>query len=595
MTLSLWNLICASAALLPWHLSNFQSNWKTKHLSNTFETLQDFTIRHIMWYWISPLSLLRCYSVQVSNLLPVFYLRVYSLHHNVLPTLQSIPLMTNGPLYPITQDSSCHSQHTMPRSPWSFPWPVPHSCVCMNVCVLQWHIYPNGYILEYFVPIYKKGPKHLAVNYRPVSLTCICSKLMEHIMVSQISRHLDTHKILLKNQHGFLSRLSCETQLLEFVQELHDNLNNGQQVDAIIMDFSKAFDKVAHNRLLHKLDNYGISGKANRWIADFLSGRSQQVVVEGCASGKVPVTSGVPQGSVLGPVLFLVYINDIADKTSSAVRLFADDTIIYRPITTVNDQTTLQKDLNALDHWSRVWQMEFHPSKCQTLHITRSPKPLLTNYNLYGQQIEAVDSAKYLGVTLTPDLRWNNHVHSVRNKSSATMRLLQRNMRISSTQIKTRAYNTYVRPQLEYAATIWDPHTKQNIKKLEQVQRTAARWTLGRYRNTSSVSDMLNELGWRSLEQRRADARLVMMYKLRNNMLAIDPSPYLKPAQGSIARVYPHRYITLDTNTKIYARSFYPNTIRQWNCLPPHVALAPTLNAFKRQVCQLQHPHWDHG
>ena len=454
---------------------------------------------------------------------------------------------------------------------------------------------PHDWKQANVVPIYKKGPKHLAVNYRPVSLTCICSKLMEHIMVSQISRHLDTHKILLKNQHGFLSRLSCETQLLEFVQELHDNLNNGQQVDAIIMDFSKAFDKVAHNRLLHKLDNYGISGKANRWIADFLSGRSQQVVVEGCASGKVPVTSGVPQGSVLGPVLFLVYINDIADKTSSAVRLFADDTIIYRPITTVNDQTTLQKDLNALDHWSRVWQMEFHPSKCQTLHITRSPKPLLTNYNLYGQQIEAVDSAKYLGVTLTPDLRWNNHVHSVRNKSSATMRLLQRNMRISSTQIKTRAYNTYVRPQLEYAATIWDPHTKQNIKKLEQVQRTAARWTLGRYRNTSSVSDMLNELGWRSLEQRRADARLVMMYKLRNNMLAIDPSPYLKPAQGSIARVYPHRYITLDTNTKIYARSFYPNTIRQWNCLPPHVALAPTLNAFKRQVCQLQHPHWDHG
>ena len=148
-----------------------------------------------------------------------------------------------------------------------------------------------------------------------------------------------------------------------------------------------------------------------------------------------------------------------------------------------------------------------------------------------------------------------------------TMRFLQRNMHISSTQIKTRAYNTYVRPQLQYAATIWDPHTKQNINKLEQVQRTDARWMLGCYRNTSSVSDMLNELGWRSLEQRRADARLTMLYKLRNNMLAVDPSPFLKPAQGSIARVYRHCYITLDTNTKIYAKSFYPNIIRQWNSL----------------------------
>ena len=150
----------------------------------------------------------------------------------------------------------------------------------------------------------------------------------------------------------------------------------------------------------------------------------------------------------------------------------------------------------------------------------------------------------------------------------ATMRYLQRNMHISSTQIKTRAYNTYVRPQLQYAATIWDPHTKQNINKLEQVQRTDARWMLGCYRNTSSVSDMLNELGWRSLEQRRADARHTMLYKLRNNMLAVDPSPFLKPAQGSIARVYRHCYITLDTNTKIYAKSYAPSGSGT-PCAPP--------------------------
>ena len=352
---------------------------------------------------------------------------------------------------------------------------------------------PDDWKSANVVPIYKKGSKHLPVNYRPVSLTCICSKLMEHIVVSQIAKHLDRHRILDPNQHGFRKGLSCETQLIQFVQELHSNTAQGKQVDAIVMDFSKAFDKVAHSRLLYKLDKYGIEGKTKNWIKDFLTNRSQQVVLDGMASSNVPVTSGVPQGSVLGPILFLIFINDISDRITSNIRLFANDTIIYRNIKNTEDAEKLQTDLHTLERWSREWQMEFHPSKCNTLHITWSRSPILRDYMLYNTTLEAVDSAKYLGVTLTTDLRFNRHIDNIRKNASGTVQFLKRNLRISSSEVKTQAYQIYVRPRLEYAASVWDPFTKTNKDKLEMVQRYSARWTLGRYHNRSSVTDMLNQ------------------------------------------------------------------------------------------------------
>ena len=439
------------------------------------------------------------------------------------------------------------------------------------------------------VPIYKKGSKHLPINYRPVSLTCLYSKIMEHILVSQISWHLDVHNILLRNQHGFRNGLSCETQLLEFVQELHESQHAGVQIDAVVMDFSKAFDKVAHNRLLYKLERYGIQGNALAWIRGFLTGRTQQVVLDGRTSRAVPVTSGVPQGSVLGPLLFVIYINDINTNITSDIRLFADDTIIYRMIHTTADTARLQDDINTLAKWSYDWQMEFHPAKCNVIRITRARKPIICEYKLYGSTLEAVSSTKYLGVNLTSDLRWNQHTQTVRNKAAGTLRFLQRNLQIGSTTIKTQAYNTYVRPLAEYAATVWDPHTKENVRKLEMVQRLGARWVLGRYHNRSSVTSMLEKLNWRSLEQRRADSRLAMLYKMANSLVAIDASPLLVPMEGIQHSAHPHRYVVPTTRTVLHQNSFFPRTIRQWNSLPSSVAQASSLDAFKHQVSRLQH------
>ena len=434
------------------------------------------------------------------------------------------------------------------------------------------------------VPIFKKGCKNSPVNYRPVSLTCICSKLMEHIMVSQINKHLQLNDILVSNQHGFRAQRSCETQLVEFVHDLHTNLGSKTQVDAVVMDFSKAFDKVAHNRLLFKLDRCGIQGRHLKWIESFLGSRTQVVVVDGMSSEPLPVTSGVPQGSVLGPVLFLLYINDITCNITSSIRLFADDTIIYRPIRDENDHLELQKDLTRLEKWSRDWQMEFHPSKCNIMTISRSRSPLLANYKLYGQILDRVNQMKYLGVTVASDLRWNRHVNSIVAGANTTLRFLKRNLRVSSPAVKQSAYFTFVRPKLEYASSVWDPHTLGNISVLETVQRRAARWVLGRFQNRSSVGDMLLQLGWPSLEQRRAQTRLLLLYKAINGHVMLDTFGLLRPVEGIMTGPYPHRYIALRTHTNIHAGSFFPRTIRGWNCLPAEVALAPTVEVFKRRV-----------
>ena len=196
--------------------------------------------------------------------------------------------------------------------------------------------------------MYKKGCKSLAGNYRPVSLTCISYKLLEHIICSHIHKHLDRHSILTAFQHGFLARMSCETQLLVTLQDLLSIRDQGTQIDLAILDFSKAFDRVPHEQLLGKLEYYGIQGPILNWTAAFLRGRVQRVVLDGMASDHTPVDSGVPQGTVLGPLLFLIHINDLPQVVTSSVQLFADDFLLYHPKNSRDNQLALQKDIDTL-------------------------------------------------------------------------------------------------------------------------------------------------------------------------------------------------------------------------------------------------------
>ena len=398
---------------------------------------------------------------------------------------------------------------------------------------------PSDWKSAYVSPIYKKGSKQQAENYRPISLTCICSKVLEHILVSNIMKHFEKHNILNIFQHGFRQSRSCETQLIGLVQDLAKEMQGGGQTDIIVMDFSKAFDKVPHNELLLKLSNYGVDTYTLNWIKNFLKNRKQCVVLEGVKSNYTPVLSGVPQGSVLGPTLFLAFINDLPLYVKSNVRLFADDTVIYLTVKSVDDCLQLQQDLHNLEIWESDWKMKFNISKCNVLRFTRRRHPVLYNYKLHGHYLDTVDSTKYLGVHLSNDLRWNEHVKNISSKANKTLGFLKRNLRHCPSKTKETAYRTLIRPTIEYCSTVWDPFTAKNIKSVEMVQRRAARWVLNRYDRLDSVNDMLYCLNWKTLQSRRSIARLSMLYKMRNNLTYADKN-MLQPVSYKSTRSSEH-------------------------------------------------------
>lgn len=438
-------------------------------------------------------------------------------------------------------------------------------------------------------PIFKKGDKSDPANYRPISLTCVLCKVLEHIVASNLTKHLTNSGILFELQHGFREKRSCETQLIMLVDEISKNMQMGMQTDLILLDFSKAFDKVAHEKLLSKLHYYGIRGETLNWVKDFLDSRSQAVVLNGVKSDKIAVSSGVPQGSVLGPILFLTYINDLPDKVKSRVRLFADDTAIYLAISSEGESITLQNDLHNLEVWEKEWDMSFNPSKCQVLHITRAKCPIQTKYILHGSALEAVSSAKYLGVMISDDLSWGPHIDSTSKKANQTLGFLKRNIKVHNRDLKSTAYTTLVRPQLEYASTVWSPHTAADITKLESVQRRAARWTTRDYQRTSSVTQMLKDLNWRTLEQRRIDSRLILMYKITYDLVAIPVADYLTPNTRQSRHNHQMAYMQIPTLKDYYKFTFFPRTIVHWNALPSYIPVLPTLAKFSHAVCQVVH------
>ena len=387
---------------------------------------------------------------------------------------------------------------------------------CIFQKSLDTGVLPSDWLHANVVPIFKGGDSSLPSNYRPVSLTSVACKLLEHIICHTVMDHWEHNQVLLDNQHGFRKGRSCETQLAATIEDLAEVLDQRGQVDCIIMDFSKAFDTVPHQRLLKKLHHSGITGSLLSWMENFLTRRTQQVVLDGVTSDSVYVSSGVPQGTVLGPAMFLLYINDLPRKINSTVRLLADDCIMYKRITTQADNNILQQDINTLCFWQNQWLMKFNTKKCFSMTITHKLTPTTFTYDMGGVPLQSTDNHTYLGVLLNSKLNWNQHINKTTTKANKTLGLLRRNFHHCSTSVKSTAYKTLVRPQLEYCCTIWDPHHQTSIDRIEAVQNRAARFALGDYSRESSVTSMKYNLEWDLLEERRLRARLLLLYKAAN-------------------------------------------------------------------------------
>ena len=440
---------------------------------------------------------------------------------------------------------------------------------------------PDDWVNANITPVFKKGNRHDPANYRPVSLTSVCCKLMEHIICRHILGHLDKHNILTPYQHGFRAGHSCESQLLITMQDINASFDNKKQIDIAILDFSKAFDTVPHQRLLAKLRHYGISGQIENWIHNFLTTRQQSVIVDGAKSPPVKVDSGVPQGTVLGPLLFLCHINDLPNRVKSKVRLFADDCLLYREIDSELDHIALQDDLTSLQKWADMWGMQFNPTKCYVMKVGRRRSLSSWIYTLCDHPLEQVAKNPYLGLLLSEDLKWAPHINKITKKANSILGFLRRNLYTCPKTLKETAYFSLVRSNLEYSSPVWDPFLKGDIAKVERVQRRAARFVLNDYQRDSSVTAMLKSLGWQDLSSRRREARLVLLYKIINNLVTISQNDYLERNHSKTRSGNSHCLKVYSPNTEIYRNSFFPKTIIDWNKLPDNIILCSDLDAFK--------------
>ena len=442
---------------------------------------------------------------------------------------------------------------------------------------------PISWLQANITPIFKKGDRTLPSNYRPISLTSICCKLLEHIIYSNIMDHLDLHSILSDKQHGFRSKHSTETQLILTTHDLSKSLNNKSQIDMIIMDFSKAFNTVPHNRLLNKLKRYTINNKIHAWISKFLTCREQRVVVSGAHSPWTHVESGVPQGTVLGPLLFLIYINDLPNNIHCTVRLFADDCVLYREINNQLDSQELQKDLDELTKWEHDWQMNFNPDKCFVMRLTHARNIKQFDYTLGNTTLQETDSHSYLGICITKDLNWNKHIHQITASANRTLAFIRRNLHSRPINIKTTAHKTLVRPLLEYSSSVWDPHTQTLINQIEMVQRRAAHFCLNDYtsREAGCVSEMLNKLQLHQLKTRRTNRRLTIVHKAIYGHLSLPINNLLQPVQRLSRHLNNKAFNTIHDSKNCYKYSYFPRTIRDWNSLPDAI-----VNISKPQHCK---------
>lgn len=439
---------------------------------------------------------------------------------------------------------------------------------------------PTDWKIGWVIPVFKAGSHNSPLNYRPISLTSIPSKILEHIIYSNVATFLDANFLISPCQHGFRKGFSCESQLLVFTNDLHANFNSHLQTDAIFLDFSKAFDKVPYSRLITKLKQLKLDTKIIIWISQFLTSRTQYVSVNNTSSLLSDVTSGVPQGSVLSPLLFSIFINDLSNSLSSSVRLYADDCVVYRSVNTYNDHLTLQDDLNKICSWCSDWQMSLNFNKCKLVSFSRLTTLSHFTYTLDSYAVLKSPSYKYLGVLLTEDLHWREHINSITKSANQTLGYLRRNLHFANPSLKRLAYITFIRPKLEYASSIWSPWQNNLINDIESIQNRAARFIFSDFSHQSSVTLLRLNADLQPLAVRRKIARVSLIHKIYYHNSFLRNSLFQTPHYTSARRDNSCKIRQVTCSSVSFSNSTLPLGIADWNSLPNNIVTEANSDTF---------------
>jgi hypothetical protein len=446
---------------------------------------------------------------------------------------------------------------------------------------------PKDWKTAVVTPIFKKGAKSDPGNYRPVSLTSVPCKIMEGVIKEHMMEHLTKNKLISDSQHGFVAGRSCTTNLLTFQEEITKYLDDGIPVDVFYLDFAKAFDKVPHGRLLIKLESKGITGELKAWVGEWLSGRTQKVMVDGEMSAEEDVKSGVPQGTVMGPPLFTVYIDDI-DFYAQLVRLFvkfADDGKGMKEIRSRKDAEEMQAALNSLFEWATLWGMAFNVDKCKVMHMGRNNPGY--DYYINGTKLKVVNDETDVGVIIQNNMKPAKQCQKAANTAAAVLKTVQRNFHFRDKNVFVRLYKQYVRPHLEFAIPAWSPWQENDKQILEAVQIKAVKWVTGLVGDT--YEERCKELGLQTLETRRWEQDMTQTFKILHGIGNIDESRFFtRIGDRNFART---RLAAGAKNlegrrarTEIRRHCFSSRVVGGWNSLPDEVKSVETVPAFKNGI-----------
>ena len=429
------------------------------------------------------------------------------------------------------------------------------------------------------IALFKKGSKRSPNNYRPVSLTSICCKLLETFVRDNIVNNLEKQGLFHKDQHGFRYGLSCCTQLLEVMEVWTRWFDMGLPWDAIYTDFSKAFDSVPHERLLKKVEAYGIRGNLLSWIRNFLTSRKQRVVLGGKYSNWQDVTSGIPQGSVLGPILFTIFINDMPDTVKSCMKLFADDAKIFKAIESIEDFNMIQNDLNTLFKWSQIWQLPLNLDKCKGIHYGKNNPA--HSYTIGDKSLNIDTEEKDVGVLFDQTLDFKAHIKKMIAKANQRVGLIKRSFTKLSKESFKILYKSLVRPILEYCSVIWSPLFKQEALEIEKVQRRATK--LIPSLKELNYPERLKSLNITTLAYRRQRTDILQVFRI---VKKIDRIPFESFFSYNTQSTRGHSYKLEKprASTKLRQNFFSHRTIDLWNNLPEKAVKCDTINSFKNAI-----------